>query len=276
MFKRKRIAVDSAELHVLRENACEGPLILHVQVDGRDVISLETGHEGAAWLAPGEHHLHVRAWSGAVSSWEPFEKDFLSEPSAHQDFAIRCTRGRWFQKNRIGVFERTWCDRLRAPQAVAGPKNGIDWTEYSFEVIEHGLEEEPAGETSYIEDNLHSSISSTRTITVENEWTRTLIFGRDQTHTQGISATIGVSVLSLEARLETAVTSHYSIQQGERQTFSQEVQERIPAHTRLKVIVDWKYVWQNGVVRISGQDKTIDVPFRLVQSLGFDRRSLTE
>jgi hypothetical protein len=251
-------------------------MFLYVQVDGRDVMGLETGKEAAAWLAPGEHHLHIRAWNAAMSSWAPYEKDISFEPGAHHDLSIRCTPGGWFQKNTIGVFERPWCDRLRTPQASANIGRGLDWTAYTFEVEEQGLQQEPFGTSSYIEDNLQSSVSANRTNSIENEWIRTITFGSDRTQTRAVSAALGIDSFSLETRLETTVSNRYSIQRGERQKVSQQVDVEVPPHTRLEVFISWKLIWQTGIIRISGQDKTVEVPFKFVHSLDFDRSSISK
>jgi hypothetical protein len=278
MFGRNRrelVSDDSGWLHILRESACPGPREVRLQIDGMDVAKLTRGKSKSVRLAPGEHRIHLRSSAGNWSSWVPLEETLRFAPGEELEFTICCVAGGFIKKPLIAMQRRLWRDQIRhGKQPVA--RQGVDWSRHSFQVFETGLVQEPAGQTSFVEDNTGSSVSSSRITRVENEWTRTIVIGGGSTTTNGISAQLNVGWVSVEAKTENAVTSQYSIEQGERRQVSQEVQLHVPAWSRVDVRVSWKLVWQTGFVRITDPNGAItDVPFRFVHSMDFDRYSVS-
>jgi hypothetical protein len=272
MGKKMQLSADSVLFHVLRESSCPGPSAINVQLDGRDAYSLAKGESGEIWLVPGQHH--VRLWSpGTWTNWDFDEETHDYPPASHQDFVVRCASS-WF-KNDITLASRTWCDRFATLRALERGESIEALDKFAWEIVEGPLLVEPTGETFYVEDNSGSSVSSLRVHKVENEWTRTVIVGSDFTQTKGVALQIGVSLLALEAKLESAVTSRFSVKQGERRLIAQEVQVQVPAYSRLEVRVAWKMIWQTGVIRVTGRRKTIEIPFRFAHSQEFDRHTVS-
>jgi hypothetical protein len=278
MFGRKRrelVPDDSGWLHVLREAACPGPSEVYVQVDGIDIAHLGKGKHTSARLAPGEHLVHVRPRAGSWRSWQPHEQSITISCAEEREFTIRCQTGGFFKKNTINMHERPWRFQVRTGRPPSG-KPAVDWSRHTFQVFETGLVQEPAGQTSFVEDNSASSLSSSRSTRVENEWTRTIVIGGGATATKGVSAGLRVGWASVEASVENAVTSQYAIEQGERRQVSQEVSVQVPARSRVEVLVSWRLTWQTGFVRITDpKGTTTDVPFKFVHSLDFDRYSVS-
>jgi len=260
----------SGHLHVLRESACPGPMELVVQVDGMDVTSLEAGDAKSVRLSPGSHSMHVRAWYWAMRSVGTAEWDFNVVAGEEIEVMLRCVR-HFLIKDEIRIRQLAWRGKVLEDRHPVRAGRTPDWSQYQFEVFETRFNVEPAGERHFVEDNTYSDVSSTRVLRVENEWSRTVILGGESTVTRGVTLQIGVSWLNIQPKLESTITHLYSIEQGERHQVSEEVQVEVPARTRLEVVVSWRTVWREGLVRITGPGGAVDVPFKFVNSMEFDR-----
>jgi hypothetical protein len=238
-------------------------------------LSFERGENASVKLAPREHAIHIRPWREAWRNWIPFETTLTVAAQEERQFTIRCAPGGFFRKNTIELHARQWRDQIRSGnRSVSAPD--INWSNYKFQVFETSLIQEEAGQTSFVGDNTGSPVALTRATRVENELTRTIVIGGSSTETKGIAAGLQVGWIAVKAKIESMVTTQYSIQQDERRQISHEVVISVPPRSRVEVIVSWKRVWQNGFVRITDRDRlATDVPFRFVDNLDFDRHYLS-
>jgi hypothetical protein len=266
---------DSAYVHVLRESACPGPLILHVQMDGQDVAQLEKGQNTRIQLAPGEHRMHVRPWKVAMRNTAEQEQSLTLQPSEELDVMIKCRLRGLFQKDVIEIAETPWRGKVRNGQPVARVST-VDWSRYQFYVVETGLRQEWTGSSSFTEDNRGSDVAARRQRTVETEWSRGVSLGGSTDRTRSVAAGLGIGWLTLQSQVETTVSHWFSLQQSERCRIEQVLELEIPARTFVQVTVVWKTLWQEGVVRVVGpRGPAPDVPFRFVHSREFDRYTTT-
>lgn len=260
---------DSAYLHFRRESSCEGPFFLTVEVDSRDCAKLRKGGDRTLRVAPGEHRVKVRGAGGAI----PAATMVQAGPREDVDLVLWCHKKNsfWdFPKSVVNIARRPWRGLVRGDGPTPSERT-VDWARYRIEILDTKLTTEPAGQTEHVEDNSRSDGSSVRRSTVENEYVQTIVIGADTTETRGFAATLGVGWLTVAAKVENAVTSRWSIEQGRHQKVKEEVELYVPARTRITVVVHWKIIWQHGHARISGPAGSVDVPFRFIHSLNFDR-----
>jgi hypothetical protein len=273
---RPELPDDSAYLYILRESACPGPYQLYLQVDGVDQAQLEKGHYATIRLAPGEHRLHLRAWELAWRSIGTAEMEIEVEPNEIRELTVRVEQ-KFLQKDVIHFFPHAWRNKVRDGARPPDIPGTIDWSRYRLEIVETGLMEEPAGPTSHVEDNTDSDLPIWRQTKVANEWSQDIVLGGEVGYTKGVSARLGVSWLSVEAKLEKNIKRQYAIQQGQRQLVAHEVQIQIPARSRVQVTVNWKRIWRQGLIRIhdATNGTMAEIPFRVLHSMDFDRHSIS-
>ena len=266
---------DSGFIHVLRESSCNGPWVLIIEIDGRDYARLSKGQTQSIRVAPGKHRVKARPWGMASNSVPPEEGEFAVDPQGNVDLVVRCDRGGGlFKKLYMTLEERRWRGLVRMG-GDPPPERAVDWSSYRFDVTEVETVVEPAGSTSHIEDNSMSDVPSTHKITVENEWTRTIVVSGESQMIKGFAAGLGVGWLTLSAQVESSLCSQFSIQQGERRTVKQEVEVLVPAGSRLTITVHWKLAWRKGYVTIVGPGGQTIVPYQFIQNVDFDRYTVS-
>jgi hypothetical protein len=262
---------DSAYLHILRESACQGPIFLNIQLDGQRVAQLEKSTNHTARLAPGEHRLHVAGWKLASRNLDPAEQTIHLNPSEELDLLVSCTRQGWFKHDSVIMKEYPWRGKVRDGRPAAR-SSFIDWSQYDISCYDQGLSMEPAGRTSFIEDNRQGDTPVRRQQVVRHEWVRTVSVGAEQTDTRGISLGLNVGWLTIEWQVEQAVTRQFSITGSERHSFEQAVETEVPARSCIQVFIEWKHVWRHGFVRVTGpRGYWANIPYRFIYGVEFDR-----
>lgn len=148
------------------------------------------------------------------------------------------------------------------------PDGESDLAKYA--VTETHRTEEPIGQETRILDNLGNAEPTSRTIRVSREWSRTLEVGSSAATTMKgqLSAKLP---LEITASVEKTLQQTYRLQDTLTQTVSEEVVVRVPGHTRLSLVFDWKQIVQHGVVR----QGDVEVPFRLVVGVTFDQTQVS-
>ena len=143
------------------------------------------------------------------------------------------------------------------------------------EIVETKRTEEPIGDELRKIDNSGTSTSSIRRLRVTRRWAQKcdIQIERATTSTTGLTFKATNNLPEFEARLETAVRQNYGISTEEEQTFDEEIELTVPAHTIVHVRLHWKRLWQEGYVTLAIQTEQVKVPFRSVLGITFDQQT---
>src|ERR1700686_629398 len=66
----------------------------------------------------------------------------------------------------------------------------------------------------------------------------------------------------------------YSVSQGTKETVTEEVGCQVPGHTRTTIVVQWKRIWQHGLVHAERSGVRLHIPFRVAVGLTFDQQQI--
>ncbi|HEV2635427.1 MAG TPA: hypothetical protein VGX23_09800 [Actinocrinis sp.] len=137
--------------------------------------------------------------------------------------------------------------------------------------VETDQVEEPLGQEVRVIDNRQSNTGVTRSVKASREWTRNLTVGTEQTRTLG--AEIGVEKwLSVKGKIESELQRNYSMETSTKHLFEESLTISAPPRTTIRLVLHWKRIWQNGVVRLSHYDGTVtEVPYKFVVNITFDQ-----
>lgn len=144
----------------------------------------------------------------------------------------------------------------------------------SSKVIEGTRRQVPLGEDTRIVDNSRSKASARSVVRFTREWRREYSLVEGDVKTISGHAGININVIKLKGEIERALEHAYSFKVGERKESTQEVTLHIPGYTKSEITFLWKEIRQEGVVRLSGADYEIDVPYEVVVDLTFDLRQV--
>ncbi|HEX8692513.1 MAG TPA: hypothetical protein VF746_08850 [Longimicrobium sp.] len=144
--------------------------------------------------------------------------------------------------------------------------------------VETDRVEEPLGQEQRIIDNSKSSITLTRRFSLSKEWSQSYVLEYEKAQQNGTQLTIGAGdALGFQATAESNLKQRYSITEEARQVYAEEITLEVPARTRLRVVFDWKRIWQRGVVVVQhGPGQLLQVPFRVVVGVTFDQAQVDE
>ncbi len=136
--------------------------------------------------------------------------------------------------------------------------------------------EEFTGEDRRVIDNSQSDISVTRRFTVTREWSQsyTIEHEKTQTKTKGVNIKI-IEPLSIQYSVAIALRDKYTITEGTKKTYTEDVTLQIPANKKVYVLIHWKNIWQNGIATLRDQQNVeIEVPFQVLDGVNFDQSQI--
>lgn len=140
-----------------------------------------------------------------------------------------------------------------------------------------GRYEVPLGDEALVIDNSKSAAATTRVVRLTREWTRTSAVDMERAATTQGSAGIALRVLDLKAAAERTLNEKYSVTNGERKTFEEEVTLNVAPRTRSKVIFSWKEIRQKGVVQIgTSSGSQVRIPYEVVVRITFDQQQIDD
>ncbi len=138
--------------------------------------------------------------------------------------------------------------------------------------------EEHLGSEQRLIDNSKSGITVTREFTIGKEWSQSYVIDYDKTTSLG--GEIGGGLFSLgtfKSTFQRTVKDHYSISEGTKLTYSEKISLQVKENTKLRVIFQWKRLWQHGFLQISTKNgKEFEVPFRVAIGVTFDQVQIDE
>lgn len=165
------------------------------------------------------------------------------------------------------------CPRCGQAWAVFGNGQPLpDATVGGTEVVESGRSEDAYFEDERLLDNRGSTSAAHQTLTVTEQWTQTVQLDRERAKTSSNGGSLDLGgVASLEAKAEQTLRESYSISEDRQRTFSAELTVEVPPRTLRRLVLTYRRIWQDGVVRVTHRDgSTLEVPFRVALNLTLD------
>jgi hypothetical protein len=124
-------------------------------------------------------------------------------------------------------------------------------------------------------ENPSTRSTVTRTIRVTHEWTRSYTVDIDHMRRVGGELSAGITLAGIKANAENEVRKTYHLTATKREEFTDEVVLHIEPASRVRLQLEWKKVWQHGIVEIGNTaGELIQVPYRIVASVTFDQRTV--
>jgi hypothetical protein len=162
--------------------------------------------------------------------------------------------------------------RQRWPVFASGPVASVV-PKYDTRITETTRREESLGEDLRTIDNSRSSAGSTRRITVTKEWSQTYSIEYEKANTRKLDAGIEFPCgASLKAEAESRVMEHYALSKEAKQVYTEEISLDVPPKTKLVLKIQWKRIWQLGVLTVTEQGgPTVEVPFEAAVGVTFDQ-----
>lgn len=193
-------------------------------------------------------------------------------PKCHQKWSVFSTAKAGIVRTRMSEIT------VRGEQSKAAIFKVGNLDIRNLSVLETERVEEHLGSETRIVDNSKSAITVTREFTVSKEWSQSYTIDYDKTNTLTGEASAGLFKLAnFKTNVQRTIKDHYSISEGTKLTYSEKIILQVSANTKLRVIFQWKRLWQHGMLQTS--DKTgaeFETPFRVAIGVTFDQVQIDE
>jgi len=142
-----------------------------------------------------------------------------------------------------------------------------------LDLVETYRSEERIGRDERLIDNAGSTAEVTRKLLVTREWSKDFKLEREVTDRASEGFTIGdEQVAHLSFETERVLKQRYSVSERSREVYSEEVIIVVPPGARLRVLIDWKKIWQHGTIKVQDSAKRIwPYQFRVIAGVTFDQ-----
>jgi hypothetical protein len=162
------------------------------------------------------------------------------------------------------IYKTGLAARTPEPEAEALVFDGIDESRRS--TVSRGSEER-------LIDHSETSAHVRKTITFSRRWTQTFTTESESTWTVGSGVTLGLGKLSaFKASAESKLRERYAVAVETSQTHQEELVIEIPPAKKILIVLDWKEVFQHGVIYFQSHDERVGIPFAVSVGLTFDQR----
>jgi hypothetical protein len=237
-----------------------------IEVDGREIGRLRKGQDLVTYVEPGRHILRARA-AGKVSKSEPVE--LVLAPGEDVRLETRLyTKNFW---DLLKTFSIVRTD-VAAGTPTAPPVDPP--TAQVLGITEMHRSEESIGTESRRIGNTSGAVRLTRTMRVTREWSRTVNLDLHDTRGSSADTGVGPAWLFLRATVEQSLSRAYTISEDRREEFAEELSVEVEPGAAVTVVLDWKRLWQHGVVHALFQGRQIEIPFCVAIGITFDQSVL--
>lgn len=193
-------------------------------------------------------------------------------PKCHQKWSV-------FSGSKSGIVRQRMSEiTVKGDQSKASQIGIKDLDIEHLNVVETERVEEHLGSEQRLIDNSKSAITIMREFTIGKEWSQSYVIDYDKTTSVGgeISANL-FGFVTLKSTLQRSIKDHYSISEGTKLSYSEKINLQIKENTKLRVIFQWKRLWQHGFLRISTKNgKELEIPFRVAIGVTFDQVQIDE
>jgi hypothetical protein len=238
--------------------------VLVIEVDGREIGRLRKGQDLVTYVEPGRHILRARG----VGKSEPVE--LVLAPG--EDVRLET---RLYTKNFWDVFKTLSMVRTDGSVETSGCARPVgSTTAQVLGITEMYRSEEPIGTENLRISNTSGAVRLTRTMRVTREWRRTVNLDVHDTRGSATNIVTGPAWLSLRATIEQSLSRTYTISEDHREEFAEEFSVEVEPGAAVTVVLDWKRLWQHGVVHVLFQGRQIEIPFCVAIGITFDQSVL--
>jgi len=77
--------------------------------------------------------------------------------------------------------------------------------------------------------------------------------------------------VNIQDMVENTIRRQFSISEESKQLYTEEITLEIPSKKKLKVIFNWKRIWQHGLLLLKFNGEQIEMPFQIVVGVTFDQ-----
>jgi hypothetical protein len=222
-------------------------------------LSLESNKLISTGQCPGCNKQSFRIWKNwkliddAGRSISPVNVMLLSAPPSAQAVCLQCG-------HRFYIFTQ--------PE--------VPVTLEFLGIVETHRSDEYIGREERLIDNLRGAAEVTRKFVVSREWKRECRLGRENSSGTRHGASVDVAKSAkISSEAQQMLRNHYSVIEGQRQVYTEEIEVRVPKGNAVRVLIDWKYIWQHGEVRFRDSRGVITAcPYGAVVGLTFDQRQV--
>lgn len=149
-----------------------------------------------------------------------------------------------------------------------------------LDIIETERIEEQLGTERRLVDNSSSKVEVERSFTVAKEWTKSSSIEyekiRTSSNSSAVSIEVGVSI-ALKNTSEMSLKKKYGVLETETRRYDEHISVKIPPATKLQILLNWKRIWQCGIVKLlDDQDNTYSIPFKVAIGVTFDQSQTDE
>lgn len=252
-----------ATLRILRPLRTASPLVLVIELDGREIGRLRKGQDLVAYVEPGRHVLRARG----IGKSDAVELVLTPGEDARLETRL-------YTKNFWDVFKTLSMVRtdMAAGTPAALPVDPL--TAQVLGITEMHRSEEPIGTENRRIGNTSGAARLTRTMRVTMEWSRTVKLDLHDTRGRSTVAGGGPAWLFLRTTVEQSLSRTYTISEDRREEFAEEFSVEVEPGAAVTVVLDWKRLWQHGVVHALFQGRQIEIPFCVAIGVTFDQSIL--
>jgi hypothetical protein len=133
--------------------------------------------------------------------------------------------------------------------------------------VETGTSIEPYRETSRRFNNRAGSTPATQRVSVSEQWTQSIELSREHAHSLGGHVALGAQLGSIASSAESTLRAHYGVTADAQRTYTDELTIEIPPHTLRTLHLEYKRVFQAGLVRASLGNDVVELPYRAAVAL---------
>lgn len=148
-------------------------------------------------------------------------------------------------------------------------------TEKEFRVLkirETGTTYESDGNEIRMIDNSKGNGTVRRKLMVSREWKKTISYSETESTRAGIRGEISAYFATLKLSLDKTLESKYNISKEETRLFSEEIDIEIMPHSKIVLKIDWKRIWQNGIIEVSNRSGEVEeLPYKVSKGVTFDQ-----
>lgn len=210
----------------------------------------------------------------------PFRTAYSEMDSLAVAECPRCQQ-KWsvFSGAKAGIVRQRMSEiTVKSGQSLIAPIDVKDVDIKHLKITETERVEEHLGSEQRLIDNSKSKIIITREFTIGKEWSQSYVIDYDKTTSIGGEIGAGIfGIGTLKSTFQQSIKDHYSISEGTRLTYSEKINLQVKEETKLRVIFQWKRLWQHGCLQISTKrGEEFEIPFRVAIGVTFDQIQIDE
>jgi hypothetical protein len=145
---------------------------------------------------------------------------------------------------------------------------------YNLSVVPGERRSEPSGVDTYDFDNSGSSSTSVQTLIAKHSSGFVMAFETERATERNGQASVGLlNFAQVEGLLRSTLRQQHSLQSTSTLYFEHTSQINIPARTHVQVRLNWRRIWQDGVINLTTRAGVgISLPYAVTVDLTFDAK----